>query len=473
MNHKYPLFKISIAYLTGLISGAIFFPDSSLLIITTSTSIIAVAGVYYYRQNCSNSVNNTQIVKILDITVVVSIYLLAQLNLNLSGYHDKITKITSIPSGKIKSTELIVIDVLNINDSEVSMDVLNIHYNENQRLKIRNFKEEVSIGDTLYGICYSFPIKKDSKNNAFARNLSLNKIYSVCYMYSGSFELHRLSKDYSLDIVEKLKSKFIHIVKKAVKDKERASVIIALTTGYKKDMDIGTKSAFSKSGSMHLMAVSGLHIGFIHIFLSFSLIWLGNIRVMKAARGVIILSFIWFYALFTGMQESVLRASIMISCMEISKILGRKSFGINNLAFAFLVICILNPESFFKAGFRLSFVATLSILVFNPILLRFQQDPGLITGYLWRNLSLSISCQLGTLPLSIIYFGFVPTYFLLSNLIAIPLSAIVIIVTALLLVLDGTFICPLVSTILNYASSLLVWVVKSIESLPFSVITLR
>jgi competence protein ComEC len=159
--------------------------------------------------------------------------------------------------------------------------------------------------------------------------------------------------------------------------------------------------------------------------------------------------------------------------MEISKILGRKSFGINNLAFAFLVICILNPESFFKAGFRLSFVATLSILVFNPILLRFQQDPGLITGYLWRNLSLSISCQLGTLPLSIIYFGFVPTYFLLSNLIAIPLSAIVIIVTALLLVLDGTFICPLVSTILNYASSLLVWVVKSIESLPFSVITLR
>ena len=131
MNHKYPLFKISIAYLTVLISGAIFSPDSSLLIITTSTSIIAVAGVYYYRQNCTNSVNNTQIVKILDITILVSIYLLAQLNLNLSGYHDKITKITSIPSGKIKSAELIVIDVLNINDILTSYSTISDKFGAN------------------------------------------------------------------------------------------------------------------------------------------------------------------------------------------------------------------------------------------------------------------------------------------------------------------------------------------------------
>ena len=111
MSRRNPLLKISLAYLAGLATGSLFIPDSTLLIITTSTILIAFLGIYYYRLKSPILKADNYISIIHNWSIIVSVYFLALLNLNLSGYHYKITKITSIPSGKIKYAELIVDEI--------------------------------------------------------------------------------------------------------------------------------------------------------------------------------------------------------------------------------------------------------------------------------------------------------------------------------------------------------------------------
>jgi competence protein ComEC len=473
MSRRNPLLKISLAYLAGLATGSLFIPDSTLLIITTSTILIAFLGIYYYRLKSPILKADNYVSIIHNWSIIVSVYFLALLNLNLSGYHYKITKITSIPSGKIKYAELIVDEILSSDSGSITLNVINLRFNEKQRLKIKMFVNDISPGDTLTGTCYSYPVNDSRSNRSFKKYLALKSIYSLCYMYSGSFSIKASNYSGEKRDLKNLKNRFIKLLNQRIPNKQRSSVIIALTSGYKKDMELETTKAFSRSGAMHLMAVSGLHLNFIHLILSYSLMWMGNFKIMKRIRCLTILYFMWNYAFFTGMQESILRASIMISCSEVSRITGRRSFGLNTLCFSFLLICVFNPISFFNPGFRLSFAATLSILIINPLLLKLIKDAGKIRGYIWNSISLSLSCQLGTLPLSILYFGFIPSYFMLSNLLAIPLSAIIIILTFLLILTDGTLLTPYIAQLLENSSSVLIWTVKNIERLPFSTIYIK
>ena len=473
MRRRPPLLKASLSYLTGIITASIMMPSFNLLVVTATSSIIALTAIYYFHycnQYASKELFNKRVFLA---TSVISFFLLAQLNLSLSGYHYKITKITSIPSGKIKYAELTIEEIWRKEESQITVVAFYLKYNEKIRLQINNFKDEISIGDTIKGKIYIYPVKRDSLNMRYLRYLALNDIYSFGYLYRGSFTLHKLCGNHIKKFYKKLKTIFITKIKVLIKDEERSSVIIALTTGFKGELKRETSRSFSKSGSMHLMAVSGLHIGFIYLFLSSIMFVLGNTKWIKLTRCLIVLGFIWSYALFTDLHSSIVRASIMISCLEISKISGRNSNSLNNLAFAFLVICILNPLSFFGAGFKLSFIATLSIIIINPLIQRCFNSNIKIINHLWKNVSLSLSCQIGTLPLTIIYFGYIPVYFMISNLLTIPLTAIVIISTALAIVTEGSLFEAAGLMLLNNSSGALIWIVKSIESLPYATIEIK
>ena len=231
--------------------------------------------------------------------------------------------------------------------------------------------------------------------------------------------------------------------------------------------------AFSKSGSMHLMAVSGLHVNYIYLLLSYILYFFGNTRWLRYLKTIIILACIWFYTFFTGMAASILRASIMISCLEISKQSARSNRSLNSLSFAFLLICIIDPESFYDAGFRLSFLATLSIIIIHVKFVKLWDFKSKIFKYLWNSISISISCQLGTFPLTLTYFGYLPVYFMICNLAAIPLSALIIVFTAISLVLPDGIVCDYSIILLDNLCSLLLWVVKTVESLPYATINFK
>jgi competence protein ComEC len=473
MSRKNPLFKASLSYLAGLTYATHVCPNTDLLIVVASTAIIASIIIVYLQYWTGSQYKDKLNKKIIEAIFILSFFLLAQLNLSLSGYYHKITKISSIPSGKIKHTQLIIEKVIKSDDKSTIVNVTFSKFNEKVRLRINKHISNIDTGDTLYGTFYFYPIISDSSNIAFVKYMALNQIYSFGYAYTGLFNLKKSNIRRDKNFLNKIKNNYVNTIKSNIQNNEHASLIIALTTGYKGEMEKETARAFSKSGSMHLMAVSGLHVGYIHIFLTSLLFIFGNTKWVRRVRGAVILFVIWFYALFTGFTPSIIRASIMISCLEISKLTGRNNKSLNSLAFAFMIICVLNPESFFNAGFRLSFIATLSIILIHPKLYNLVSFNGRFEKYIWSSTSLSVSCQLGALPLTVAYFGYMPVYFMISNLLAIPLSALIIISSTTVTCLSGTSMSDVIIPFLEFLCRLLLWVVKTIESLPYATIEFR
>lgn len=470
---RFPLLLASLSYLTGLILASKIKSDTDSLTAVVSSAVLASIIIFYLIYSGCNIIKDRVNDKILAAVFVISFFLLAQLNLNFSSYQYKITKISSIPSGKMKYTQLIIEEVEKSEGNNTYYKAKILKYKERVRLIIKENRDDIKVGDTITGTIYIYPIRGNSKGSGYKNYMALKQIYTTAYIFPGVYNVKKCISLNEKDWINNLKFIFADIVKSKFTNKENASVIIALTSGYKGELDRETIMAFSKSGSMHLMAVSGLHVNYIYLLLSYILYFFGNTRWLRYLKTIIILACIWFYTIFTGMAASILRASIMISCLEISKQSARSNRSLNSLSFAFLLICIIDPESFYDAGFRLSFLATLSIIIIHVKFVKLWDFKSKIFKYLWNSISISISCQLGTFPLTLTYFGYLPVYFMICNLAAIPLSALIIVFTAISLVLPDGIVCDYSIILLDNLCSLLLWVVKTVESLPYATINFK
>lgn len=473
MSRKDPLLNVSLCYFAGMLTGSAINPAYNLIVVACSTSAIACAAMGWIYSKSPVEIKNRMNERLFHSTILLSFFLLAQLNLSLCGYHYKITKITSFPSGKMKYTKMIIEDVIKRDSNKTIANAFNIDYQERIRLNFKNNNLEIEQGDTILGTVYIYPVLKNTEAKGFAKYLALDDIYSIGHIYPKTYRVAKeinCSKIFSIREVKKAYKNFINSI---VKDKKRVGVIIALTTGYKGEIESDVVRSFSASGTMHLMAVSGLHVGFIHTILTWIFIILGRKRMALLLKSSLIISIIWTYAVFTDLQPSILRASIMVSCLEISKITSRVNHSLNSLAFASLMICIIDPLAFFSVGFRLSFAATLSIIIFQPIIYKLFIPKNIAEKYVWSSLSLSLCCQLGTLPLTLYYFGSFPTYFLLANLITIPLSALTIVSVLATILFQNTFMSGITVYALEFFSTGLVWVVNTIESLPYSTLNIK
>jgi len=271
----------------------------------------------------------------------------------------------------------------------------------------------------------------------------------------------------------RLRDSFAIREKELLQNEGASGVIIGLTTGLKTYMSKEVKSSFSKSGTMHLMAVSGLHVNFIYMILTSLTLLMGNIKFMRIVRAGIILTILWSYALFSGMAPSILRAVIMITMAELGRVSGKENNSLNALSFAVLAICLHNPSSAFEAGFQLSFLATLSIIIFVKPLSSLYRPKSKVLKYIWNSVSVSICCQFGTLPLTLHYFGFFPLYFLLSNIVAIPLSSVIILFGIAQFSLSETILSDTMASVAVWLCKVLIWFTGRVESLPMSVIEFK
>jgi len=252
-----------------------------------------------------------------------------------------------------------------------------------------------------------------------------------------------------------------------------AAIMVAITIGEKSYLNKDIKKAFSNSGTMHLLAVSGLHVGFIYMFLTFFLLILGNYKKSIIVRFIIITLSLWFFAAIAGFVPSITRAVIMTTVYEICKILERRRIGLNTLSLSALIITIFDPDAIFDLGFQLSYTALLSIIVIHPRINYYYNPKNIIAKYIWTIVSISLACQIGTSLITVTHFGFLPTYFLLSNLLAIPLSAIILYLSmGQLAFLGNDAITDIITNILRFLIKLLTDTLTRIESLPFPTISL-
>jgi len=245
------------------------------------------------------------------------------------------------------------------------------------------------------------------------------------------------------------------------------NLISSLLLGYREQLDKQQKEAFAGSGAMHILAVSGLHVGIIYGMLIFLLIPFSRKR--SGLFHLLPVPFIWLYALLTGMTPSVSRAALMLSFYALSRYINRKTNLSNIIFVSALIMIFFDPKIIYSVSFQLSFMAVTGIAFVFPGMYAYLKTPNQLINKVTGLLCLSVSAQLFTIPLSLYYFHRFPHYFLITNLFVIPLAVLILYSGCMFLIFS--FFKPVAlffAHILNLLSGLLQKVTNIISSLPFS-----
>lgn len=223
----------------------------------------------------------------------------------------------------------------------------------------------------------------------------------------------------------KWRKKQVDLYRKLLIKKDAVDVASTLILGYRAELDKALVWAYSRTGTIHVLSVSGMHVGIIYIVLDWLLLHLNTTRTGRYLKLFIVLSLIWFYALLTGYAASVIRAALMLSLFLISKTLGRTSAYQNLIFLAAFGMLHYNPYWLWDIGFQLSFLAVGGIIYLYPLIcsaINWQTPASKKLGEL---VSLSIAAQLFTTPLTLYYFHLFPMTFIISNIfITIPVTLI-------------------------------------------------
>lgn len=250
------------------------------------------------------------------------------------------------------------------------------------------------------------------------------------------------------------------------------AIVSALTLGKKESISPELKTAYSSAGAMHVLAVSGLHVGIIFLLLRSILAWLDHRKFGSIIKAVLLILSIWFYAIITGLSPSVIRASTMFTFMIFAVAINRKSNIYNTIALSAFFILLFEPFMILEVGFQLSYLAVIGIVYLHPYLYNLiSLKPGLI-NQAWNITCVSLAAQLATAPLGILYFHQFPSYFLFSNLIVIPAAfAIMVIAIGFQTFAVVPFLGHFFALFLNGIIWSLNWVVQQMEALPNSLIS--
>ena len=226
-------------------------------------------------------------------------------------------------------------------------------------------------------------------------------------------------------VLDRLGNYFAQLIHSKVEHPESQQIALALLLGQKGSLDKEIMDAYSETGTMHILAVSGLHVGIIYALLLLPVRGLKSTSKIRFFYLLLVVLLIWVYALLTGFSPSVVRAAAMFSLVTLGQMRKRKASIWNTLAFSALMILVIDPDVIFDIGFQLSYLAVAGIVGIQPLMVGWWLPRNSILEYFWQLATVSLAAQLVTFPLSILYFHQFPTYFLLANLLVVPLAFVI------------------------------------------------
>lgn len=300
-----------------------------------------------------------------------------------------------------------------------------------------------------------------------------HQIYNQAFIKANQWKILSIQPKFSLQTKAlQIRNHIIRLFQQyGIKDQQLA-VLSALSLGYKNKLDEEIKHAYSNSGGMHVLAVSGLHVGIIYFILAFLLKPLNRKRFGKYFSTGIIIIFLWFYAFLTGLSPSVFRAATMFSIIATGTLFKKNTNIYNSLAASAFILLLFNPFLITEIGFQLSYLAVIGIVYFHPKIYKWFSFNNILADKIWSLTAVSLAAQIATAPISLYYFGQFPVYFLLTNFIVIPFATILIYGTILFLLFS--FIHPIafiLAKTLDWLVAFLNKCILQIENLPGSLIT--
>ncbi|MDB4291922.1 ComEC family competence protein [Maribacter sp.] len=260
--------------------------------------------------------------------------------------------------------------------------------------------------------------------------------------------------------------KIISKLRKANFGEAERSVIQALLLGQRNDISEETYTAYKNAGAVHILAVSGLHIGILLLLLQFVLKPLELLPKGKTIKLIVIVTLLWGFALLAGFSASIVRAVTMFTFVAYAMYLNRPSNTFNVLALSmFFILLVINPKLLFQVGFQMSYAAVFAIVWGYPLLQKLWYPKIWVLRKVWQLLSVSVAAQVGVLPISLFYFHQFPGLFFVSNLLIVPALGIILGMGILVVVLAACNWLPdsivtIYDTIIRWMNTLIAWVAE-------------
>jgi competence protein ComEC len=267
----------------------------------------------------------------------------------------------------------------------------------------------------------------------------------------------------------RLRRQLVAKLKSNMTDTAAIAVASTLILGYKADLSSDVLEAYSTTGTVYVLSVSGAQVAIIYLVLTFAFKFLDRYRYGKLLRAVLIISIIWYYAMLTGFSLAVCRVSVMVSMVIIGKTFSRYINTLNILAVSAFLLLLYNPFYVAEVGFQLSFIAVSGLILFQSVVYKWLKFKNKWADKLWSLCSVSIAAQVIIFPLSAFYFHQFPVYFLISNLFVIVPAAVIMYSGILYLLLPQI---PIVSTVIAFVLEksiiLMNKVLAGIEHMPYA-----
>lgn len=341
------------------------------------------------------------------------------------------------------------------------------------------FKKDKRSQELKYGdlICFSgnpvlVPPSQNPGEFNYKRFLSFHQVYHQVYI--GEEKWCRLPENSGNPVIYKayqVRDFFIRILKEQIPWSREFGVASALVIGYEEEVDMELIQAYASAGALHVLSVSGMHVGLIYQGLIFILGFMNRKRWSRHVLHSFLLCFLWFYAFVSGFSPSVARSALMLSIVIVARWHRGNTNVFNTLVVTAFGLLIYNPTYITEVGFQLSFMAVWGIIFFHPKIYNLIEPRTRVMHWIWELTSISVSAQLMTFPLGILYFHQFPNLFMLSNLMVIPLSGVIIYISIGVLIFSYV---PFVGIGIAWLATRLLWLLNEsvlmVERIPCAVI---
>jgi competence protein ComEC len=305
---------------------------------------------------------------------------------------------------------------------EIGKGKVILYFQKDPAINILSFGSQILVKNKLQEI-------KNSGNPGsfdYRQYCLFQGITHQAYLAANDFILVNKSHTAFDAFIYKSREWIIHTIKKYIPGEKEQGLASALLIGYKNDLDKSLVQSYTNTGVVHIIAISGLHLGLIYWLLLLLTQPLAKNKSSKWLRLIIILSCLWLFSILSGAQPSVMRSVVMFSFLAVGEIISRRSNVYNNLALSAFVLLCYDPFWLWDAGFQLSYAAVLSISAFYKPIYNwfFFTNKGI--DFFWKLVAVTLAAQLLTLPVSIYHFHQLPLLFLFTNMVAVPLSSIIL-----------------------------------------------
>lgn len=284
-------------------------------------------------------------------------------------------------------------------------------------------------GDQLIISTVIHPITSSTNPGSFdyAAWMATREIYHRCFLQENNYRILKNTPPVGLlHFAGTLRVRLLDQIKDNIPSPRESAVAAALLLGYDEWLDPEMENQYKVSGTLHILCVSGMHVGLIYMIISWLMgITIQKIRWLKPFRYPLIIVMIWFYAMVTGLAPSAMRAATMLTFVIGGKMLSKQANIYNTLCASCLFLFSLNPKLITNPGFLLSFLAVCGIVIIQKPLQYLWHPTNTLMHYGWSLITVSLAAQLATTPLSIYFFHQFPNYFLLGNLFVVPITPII------------------------------------------------